>query len=64
MGRNRENVNKARKQGYIFTKTQIKSWGLKFHKLIMGKPSYDIYVDDKCYNVKNNWKKKIEDLIN
>ena len=23
-----------------------------------------IYVDDKCYNVKNNWKKKIEDLIN
>ena len=64
MGRNKENVNKARKQGYIFTKRQIKSWGLKFHELIMGKPSYDIYIDDKCYNVKDNWKKKIEDLIN
>ncbi len=64
MGRNKENRTKARKQGYIFTKRQIKSWGLKFHELIMGKPSYDIYVDDKCYNVKDNWKKKIEDLIN
>ena len=64
MGRNKEKVSKARKQGYIFTKRQIKSWGLKYHELIMGKPSYDIYVDDKCYNVKDNWKKKICDLIN
>ena len=47
MGRNKENVIKARKQGYIYTKRQIESWGFKFHELITGKPSHDIYLDDK-----------------
>ena len=36
MGRNDENINKAYKQGYKFTHKQLKSWGLKFHKLLMG----------------------------
>ena len=62
MGRNNENVNKAKKQGYAFTKKQIENWGLKFHKLILGKPSYDIFIDDKCYNVKDDWKKIIKKL--
>tara|TARA_B100001059_G_C17822635_1_gene579276 strand:- start:1054 stop:1401 length:348 start_codon:yes stop_codon:yes gene_type:complete len=54
MGRNRDNVRKARLQGYGQTLGQLKKWGLKFHKLLMGKPSYDIFVDDKAlgYNKK------------
>ncbi|MBC8409396.1 MAG: hypothetical protein H8E12_11850 [Rhodobacteraceae bacterium] len=30
------------------TKTQLVNWGVKFHSLYMGKPSADIYVDDKA----------------
>lgn len=32
------------------TEEQCKQWGLKFHKIILGKPSYDIFVDDKAIN--------------
>ncbi|MAJ22907.1 MAG: phosphoheptose isomerase [Candidatus Pelagibacter sp. TMED64] len=55
MGRNKENISKAKKQGYKFTRNQLKMWGLKYHKLIMGKPSYDLFVDDKALGFKKNW---------
>lgn len=32
------------------TEGQLKSWGVKYHELIMGKPDYDIFVDDKAIN--------------
>lgn len=58
MGRNNDNAKKAKKQGYKFTKKQLDSWGLKYSKLILGKPSYDIFVDDKSIFFKKNWAKK------
>ena len=64
MGRTNNNTKKAYSLGFQLTTNQLKKWQVKYHKLIMGKPSYDIYIDDKCYNVRDNWKKKIEDLIN
>ncbi len=33
------------------TKKQLKEWGVKHHRLIMGKPSYDFLIDDKAMNV-------------
>ncbi len=30
------------------TKEQLKSWGCKYHELILGKPNADYYIDDKC----------------
>ena len=33
MGRNNENVKKAKDQGYDKTYKQLKSWGLNFHNL-------------------------------
>jgi hypothetical protein len=59
MGRNRENVTIAKKQGYNFTKNKLISWGLKFDELIFGKPSFHIIIDDRALNFKKNW---IEDL--
>ena len=38
MGRNNENKLLA-KNGLALTKNQLNRWGLKYHKLIMGKPS-------------------------
>ena len=59
MGRNNDNVKKTTLMGYQSTYKQLKSWGLQFHKLIMGKPSFDIYIDDKSINFNKNWYKKI-----
>ena len=58
MGRNNDNVKKANKQGYKLTKTQLDSWGLKYSKLLLGKPSYDIFVDDKSLFYRKGWAKK------
>jgi hydroxymethylpyrimidine pyrophosphatase-like HAD family hydrolase len=33
------------------TKNQVKAWNIKHHKLIMGKPGADVYVDDKSIHV-------------
>ena len=33
-----------------FTKKQVDSWGVKYHELLLGKPRYDIFVDDRAIN--------------
>jgi uncharacterized HAD superfamily protein len=35
-----------------FTEGQLFRWNVKYHKLIMGKPSYDLFVDDRTVNAK------------
>lgn len=55
MGRNNDNASKANKQGYKFTKKQLKKWNVKYSKLILGKPSYDLYIDDKNLGFSKNW---------
>ena len=63
MGRNKENVKRAKSQGYKFTLRQLKIWGLKYNKLIFGKPTYDLFVDDKAIFFKNDWHKKIDKYL-
>ena len=55
MGRNNDDPKKAILQGYRFTEKQLKKWGLNYHKLILGKPSYDYWIDDKSYNYNKKW---------
>ena len=38
------------------TKKQLKDWGVNYDELLMKKPSYDLYIDDKSFNVDNYWK--------
>ena len=68
MGRNKENEKKAKKQGYNYTKKQLKDWGLNYNELIFGKPSFDIYIDDKNLEFKSSWpeilKKRLKFLKN
>jgi hypothetical protein len=33
---------------FEITETQLHLWGVKYHKLIMGKLHYDVLIDDKC----------------
>ena len=34
---------------------QLEQWNVKYDELLMNKPSYDIYIDDKSFNVDNYW---------
>ena len=47
MGRYGNCRSKAISEFYEFTKGQLEEWGVKYHDLFLGKPSGDIYVDDK-----------------
>jgi mannose-6-phosphate isomerase-like protein (cupin superfamily) len=37
------------------TKSQLKEWNIQYDELLMGKPHYDIYIDDKSFNVDSYW---------
>lgn len=32
------------------TEKQLDEWGVKYHKLILGKPAFDMFIDDKAFN--------------
>ena len=48
MGRNKNDWRKAYEDGYAFTKKQLEEWGVKHHGLFLGKPTTDIFVDDRA----------------
>jgi len=43
--------NDSGKDWLVFTERQLKSWGCKYTHLRMGKPSFDIFYDDKARNL-------------
>lgn len=47
MGRTKNNALLAEKLFREITQQQLNDWGVKYHKLFLGKPSGDIYIDDK-----------------
>ena len=63
MGRSNESKSLAKKRGFSQTKLQLKKWGLKYNKLIFGKPSYDILVDDKSLFHKKKWVNKLKKIL-
>jgi hypothetical protein len=36
-----------------FTKSQLDKWGCKYHTVKCGKPSYDVWIDDKAINARD-----------
>jgi phosphatidate phosphatase PAH1 len=50
MGRYGDNADLARRMFYELTANQLDEWGCKYHKLMLGKPSGDYYIDDKGIN--------------
>ena len=47
-----------------FTKNQVDSWGVKYHELLLGKPMYDIFVDDRAINNKEWYKQNNIEVLN
>ena len=63
MGRFDEDVNKVKKYGLAKTRKQLKKWKINYHKLVMGKPSYDYFVDDKAIGFKKNWMLNFKSIL-
>lgn len=55
MDRFKGNLKKINKVFYDFTNSQLKKWGVNYHELILGKTSYNLFIDDKAYGFKKNW---------
>jgi len=47
MGRSNNDRHFAYEEFYELTYDQLKSWGLNFHELYLGKPEADMFIDDK-----------------
>ncbi len=60
MGRSNQNKILAQKKANSMTINQLKKWKVNYHEVIFGKPSYDIFVDDKSLFYKNDWIKLIK----
>lgn len=49
------------------TERQLEAWGVRYHVLYLGKPTADIYVDDKAVNAlawrRDDFKSEAETLI-
>ena len=55
MGRTNNNYKKAHELGYELTLKQLSKWGVRFDMLILGKPSFDVLIDDKAFNYSESW---------
>tara|TARA_B100001057_G_scaffold493541_1_gene588184 strand:+ start:698 stop:1015 length:318 start_codon:yes stop_codon:yes gene_type:complete len=45
----------SNKNYFELTYKQLKKWGVKFNELRMGKPAYDLLIDDKALNSIDHW---------
>ena len=63
MGRTNNNTKKAYSMGFKLTTNQLTKWKVKYHKLIMGKPSYDLIIDDLSIYFKKTWVRDIDRYI-
>jgi len=43
----------TQKLWFTITLQQLNNWGCKFNELKMGKPAYDLFIDDKNINADN-----------
>ena len=59
MTRYKGNVSLIKKKLSELTINSLKSWNLKYHKLVFGKIYYDLIIDDKSINYKSDWTKNI-----
>jgi hypothetical protein len=53
MGTSGNNTELAQAKWFEFTNSQLVNWGVNFHQLFLGKPSGDIYIDDKAVSDSN-----------
>lgn len=63
MGRSKNKPHLAKQKGFKLTSKQLRSWKVKYHELIFGKPTYGMFIDDKNLFHKKNWNKYIDKAV-
>ena len=59
MGRCNGNLAEVKKKIKPLTLKQLKGWKVKYHEIYFGKPSFDLFIDDKSLFFDKNWSKSI-----
>ena len=57
------NVNMVYENLYDLTYRHLIEWGVKFHRLVMGKLSYDLLIDDKVINSHMITREKLDEFL-
>lgn len=58
------NLHVIQDELYELTKNQLRTWGVKHHRLVLGKIHYDVLIDDKVMNSRFvNSRQDIEDFL-
>ena len=55
MGKFNGDIKKVYEYGYSKTKKQKDNWNLKYNDLILGKPEFDLVIDDKNFAYNEDW---------
>jgi len=64
MSRFKGDIKKIKKNYLVLTRSQLQMWRVNYHKLIFGKPSFDIYIDDKNLGFKKKtWINELRVLL-
>ena len=63
MGRSKDNKTLAEKKFKKITIKKLKIWNVKYHSIFFGKPSADLYIDDKSFGYNKNWISKLNYLL-
>lgn len=64
MGRYNGNLSKINKKIKPLTLKQLKKWGVRYHEIYFGKPSFDLFVDDKSLFFKKKWSELLRKKLN
>ena len=57
MGRYNGNLTRIKKNIKPLTLKQLKKWSVRYHKIYFGKPSFDLFIDDKSFFFTKKWPK-------
>ena len=63
MGAYKGNVNLVYERLYDLTFNHLNEWGVKFHRLVMGKLDYDLLIDDKAISSFLATRERIEEYF-
>ncbi len=64
MGRCNGNISEVKKKIKPLTLRQLKKWGVRYDKVYFGKPSFDLFVDDKSLFFKKDWSVILKKKLN
>ena len=64
MGRCNGNLKQVKKKIKPLTLRQLKKWEVSYDKIYFGKPSFDLFIDDKSLFFKKDWPKLLKKKLN